>query len=99
MSSKTAERTIEDLKSVADDAEELLKESSGAVNENTKHARDRLMAALESAKETCKKLEAKVVEGAKATDKTIRTHPYESMFVAFGVGVLVGYLITRKSSQ
>jgi ElaB/YqjD/DUF883 family membrane-anchored ribosome-binding protein len=98
MSSAAAEKAIQDLKTVAEDAEELLKESTGTANDKTKLAREKLMAAMETAKETCKKLEAKVVEGAKATDKTIRAHPYESMFVSFGVGVLVGYLITRKSS-
>ncbi len=98
MSSAAAEKAIQDLKNVAEDAEELLKESAGAADDKTKVAREKLMAAMETAKETCKKLEAKVVAGAKATDKTIREHPYESMFISFGVGVLVGYLISRKSS-
>jgi len=36
------------------------------------------------------------VTGAKATDKVIREHPYESIGVAFGVGLLIGVLATRK---
>jgi ElaB/YqjD/DUF883 family membrane-anchored ribosome-binding protein len=38
----------------------------------------------------------KVVAGAKATDETIRTHPYESLAIALGVGVLLGALIHRN---
>src|SRR3954470_3200202 len=38
----------------------------------------------------------KVVTGAKATDATIRTHPYESLAIALGVGVLIGALIRRS---
>jgi ElaB/YqjD/DUF883 family membrane-anchored ribosome-binding protein len=38
----------------------------------------------------------KVVAGARRTDETIRSHPYESLAVALGVGVLVGALIRRR---
>lgn len=98
MSSEAAEQAIQDLKAVAEDAEELLNESAGKVDDKTRLAREKLMAAIDSAKATCKKLEEKAIASAKATDKTIREHPYESMFVAFGVGVLVGFLVTRKSN-
>lgn len=40
----------------------------------------------------------KVVAGARATDETIRSHPYESLAVALGVGVLLGALIRRSNS-
>jgi len=38
----------------------------------------------------------KVVAGARATDETIRSHPYESLAIALGVGVLLGALIRRR---
>ena len=41
-------------------------------------------------------LEEKAAQGARATDEVIRSHPYESLGVAFGVGLLVGSLVTRK---
>jgi ElaB/YqjD/DUF883 family membrane-anchored ribosome-binding protein len=34
-----------------------------------------------------------VAAGAKYTDETIRSHPYESLAIALGVGVLVGALL------
>ena len=34
--------------------------------------------------------------GAKATDRTIRNHPYPSVGIAFGVGLLLGFLSCRR---
>jgi len=59
-------------------------------------ARAKLSAALDSAKETARKLQSKTVAGAKATDKVIREHPYQSIGIAFGVGLLIGVLVNRK---
>lgn len=39
-----------------------------------------------------------VVAGAKYTDDTIRTHPYESIGIALAVGVVVGILIGRRNN-
>jgi len=39
----------------------------------------------------------KVVAGARATDETIRNHPYESLAIALGIGVLLGALIRRSN--
>ena len=84
-----------DLKAVVNDAEDLLKATAGQAGEKVAEVRNRLNAALESAKVTCSKVQDKTVEAAKATDKVIRSHPYESMGVAFGVGLLIGVLVAR----
>ena len=57
--------------------------------------RAKLEAAVEKARAVCERLEQKTVEAAKATDKTIREHPYQSIGIAFGLGVLIGVLVTR----
>ena len=41
-------------------------------------------------------MEEKTIAVAKATDRTIREHPYESIGIAFGLGLLVGVLVARK---
>ena len=51
--------------------------------------------AIEKAKDTCERLEEKTVAAAKTADKAVRTHPYQAMGIAFGVGLLVGVLATR----
>ena len=90
------DRLVSDLKTVTKDAEELLKTVSGEKGNGSHEIRMRLSTAIESAKATYRRLEEKAVAGAKATDKVIREHPYESLGVAFGLGLLVGVLVTRK---
>ena len=90
------EKLTSDLKAVVQDAEELMNATAGQAGAKVSAARSRLSAALESAKATCQRLEEKTVAAAKATDKTIRAHPYESIGIAFGLGLLVGVLVARK---
>ena len=90
------DRLVSDLKTVTKDAEELLKTVSGEKGNGSQEIRMRLSSAIDSAKATYRRMEEKAVAGAKATDKVIRDHPYESLGVAFGLGLLVGVLVTRK---
>jgi ElaB/YqjD/DUF883 family membrane-anchored ribosome-binding protein len=90
------ERLKGDLKAVVRDAEELVKATAGQAGEKVSEVRNRLTVALESAKVTCQRLEEKTVAAAKVTDQTIRQHPYESIGVAFGLGLLVGVLVARR---
>ena len=90
------ERVKEDLHALMRDAEELLKATAGDMSEKAKQARVRLSEALDKAKGTYRQLEEKTVAAARATDKVIRDHPYESIGVAFGVGLLIGVLVARR---
>lgn len=90
------EKVMSDLRTLVHDAEELLRATAGDMSDKAKEARSRLSTALENAKVTCHRLEARTAEVARATDRVIRDHPYESMGLAFGVGVLLGVVIGRK---
>jgi ElaB/YqjD/DUF883 family membrane-anchored ribosome-binding protein len=57
--------------------------------------RAKLENAIEKAQEVCERLQDQTATAAKATDKTIREHPYEAMGVAFGLGLLIGLLVAR----
>jgi ElaB/YqjD/DUF883 family membrane-anchored ribosome-binding protein len=61
--------------------------------------RSRLSAAVDRAKETCGEWREKAVTGAHATDRTIREHPYQSIGIAFAVGLLIGVLVNRRRSD
>jgi ElaB/YqjD/DUF883 family membrane-anchored ribosome-binding protein len=91
-----SEKLIKDFKTLARDAEELLKATADDVGDQAKEARERLAGALDTARDSIEQMEEKVIAGAKIADKTIREHPYESMGVAFGIGLLIGVLVTRK---
>ncbi len=58
--------------------------------------RAKLESAVERAKEVCERVEKKTITAAKATDKTVRAHPYEAIGIAFGMGLLVGLLVMRR---
>ena len=92
----TMSKLMQDFKVVVNDAESLLKASAGELGEKAREARTRLTASLENARGSFHKVEEKAVEGAKVTDKAIREHPYESIGIAFGVGLLIGVLVARK---
>lgn len=63
---------------------------------NTEQLRARLETTLEKAKEACSRLQDQTAAAAKATDKTVREHPYHAIGIAFGVGLLLGVLAGRS---
>jgi ElaB/YqjD/DUF883 family membrane-anchored ribosome-binding protein len=93
---ENSQRLASDLKTAMNEAEEAMRATSGQTGEKASEVRSRLAAALESAKATCHRLEDKTMAAAKATDRVIREHPYESIGVAFGLGLLIGVLVARK---
>jgi ElaB/YqjD/DUF883 family membrane-anchored ribosome-binding protein len=90
------EQLVRDLKAVVRDAEELMKATAGQAGEKLAEVRSRLATALESAKGTCDNLGARTSEAAKATDRCIREHPYQTIGVALGVGLVLGFLLRSK---
>ena len=51
---------------------------------------------IDKAKDVCERLQTQTTAAAKATDKTVREHPYQAIGIAFGVGVLIGVLASRS---
>ncbi len=92
----STEKLLQDLKEVVEDGEELLRAGADELNEQGKAARARLSAALAAAKDTGRKLQEQTIAGARATDRAIREHPYQSIGIAFGVGLLIGVLVNRN---
>lgn len=92
----TIGKLVQDFKVVVHDAESLCKATASDLGDKAREARARLTTSLESAKVNFRKLEDRAAQGARATDQVIRSHPYESLGVAFGVGLLVGLIATRR---
>src|SRR4030095_6302102 len=92
----TMGKLIRDFKVVVHDAESLAKATAGDLGDKVREARARLASSLEAAKANFFQMEEKAIAGAKATDRVIRSHPYESIGVAFGVGLLIGVLVGGK---
>ena len=92
----STEKLLQDLKAIVRDGEQLLKSGAQDLSQRGAVARERLAAALEVAKETRRRLEQRALAGAKATDRLVRDHPYESIGLAFGIGLLFGLLANRS---
>ena len=54
---------------------------------------DKLVTELKS---IIQRAEQKAVDRAKAADRVVRGHPYQTIGIAFGLGLLVGFLAKRK---
>ena len=96
----TMEKLGAGLKELSNDVQEMLQATAGQTGEKMGELRRRLSSAVESAKSTYHRLEEKTIAGAKVADKAIREHPYQSLGigagVAFGVGLLIGVLVSRR---
>ncbi len=87
---------VADLKAVVRDSEQLLAAVADVSGEKAETLRRRLAESLETARETCRKLEGKTKESLQAADVVIRDHPYQSIGIALALGVVVGAVIARK---
>jgi len=51
---------------------------------------------VDELKSMIERAEEKALERAKAADKIIRDHPYQTIGIAFGLGLLIGVLARRR---
>jgi len=77
----------------------LLTATADVAGDKVGEARKRLAAALERGRQIASRVKEKAVAGAKATDKAVHEHPYQAIAVGVGVGLLVGYLLARRSTR
>jgi ElaB/YqjD/DUF883 family membrane-anchored ribosome-binding protein len=83
----------QDLGAAARSGAEAAKGGMNDLAQKGQEAASKLSNALNTAKT---RIQESTTAGAQATDRVIRDHPYESIGIAFGVGVLIGVLINRK---
>ena len=88
------------LRTVVTDAEHLLKLTANEVGEGTAGLRERLQERLEQSKHRLLDLQAAATEKAKAAghaaDDYVHDHPWKSVAIGAGVGLIVGMLIGRR---
>ena len=88
-----SEKLTRDLHDLVEDGEEVLRSGAQRLNEQ---AQAKLSQAVDAAKATGVRLKDTALRGARSTDETIREFPYQSLGIAFGVGVLIGVLVHRR---
>ena len=90
------ERLANELQAIIQDAEALLNATASEKGEKADSARAKMKDALERAKANYSSLEGRALAHAKAADEVIRRHPYETLGVGFGLGLVLGLLLNRR---
>jgi len=81
---------------LADDARALMAATADVGGDKVVEARKRLAAALDSGKQIFGRVREKTVGSAKAADQVVRENPYQTLVIAVGVAVVIGYLLGRR---
>lgn len=86
-------KVLQDVRVLMQDVESLVKEASLRFSAKS---RDELDVALVKMNEARRRLEVQAKKTVEHTAVVVRKHPYESLGVAFGAGVILGLLLGRK---
>lgn len=97
---KSRSRLVQDFSTVLEDAQALLRHAAGDAGKGYADARERLENSVKQARERIGSAEEAVLESAReagrSADGYVRSHPWESIAVGAGVGLLLGMLIARR---
>lgn len=96
---KHTQAITDDMAQLADHARALMAATADVAGEKVEEARKHLSAALESGKKGLGRIEDTAVDGAKVIYKAVRENPYQAIAIAIGVGALITYLSTSRSSR
>jgi ElaB/YqjD/DUF883 family membrane-anchored ribosome-binding protein len=95
-----SEKLVSDMKVLVNDTEELVKATASQAGEKIVDMRHRAQEAVNKLKPQLAKLEAEVVEKAKATvtatNEYVHKNPWTAIGVSAGVGLIIGMLISRR---
>lgn len=89
-----------DMNTLVKDAQELFREAGLTTGQKADELRARGLKMLEAATEKAHDLQVVAVEKGKAaahtTDEFVHEHPWKSIGIAAGVGLVIGMLISRR---
>ncbi len=95
------ERLALDLRTLARDGERLLEATADDLSDQARAARRQLMEAINQVRKTTAEWGERGLAAAQSavrgTDRTVRQYPYQSIGVAFGVGVVIGLFLPRRN--
>lgn len=92
----STDQLTSDLKAVVRDAEDILEAIGDQATGKAAETKARVKEAIKQAKRTCEELEERALGSAKAADRVIRDHPYETVGIALAAGLIIGILFGRK---
>ena len=87
-----------DVNALAEDAHSLMADTRHLAGAKVMEARQRLAAALEGAQAICGCVRQRTIGTVRAADHVLRAHPYQAAGLALGIGLLIGFLLTRPKN-
>lgn len=100
VTSDQRDKLVADLKGVIADAEEMLKLTVGQTGEEAVKLRERLQERLTQTKERLVDVQHAAIERARAAghaaDDYVHQHPWASIGMGAGLGLVIGVLIGRR---
>jgi ElaB/YqjD/DUF883 family membrane-anchored ribosome-binding protein len=92
-------KEIQIAKDIAESARELLAATTDSAEDKVRKARERLGVAVENSREVFDRLSDRASAAARVADGQLRDHPYVPVFVALGLGILLGVVLLTGSSK
>ena len=100
MTTAHRDKLMSDVQVVVADADELMRVTANQTGERFADATARVQARMSQAKEEVARMQESAVARAKAlgqtTDGYVHEHPWTSIGIAAGVGVVAGLLLGRR---
>ncbi|WP_397448484.1 YqjD family protein [Pseudomonas sp. NA-150] len=105
MARKTAAQNVADqikdqafseLQSLIEDSEKLLKDSAALVGEDAETLRAQLSLKLKQALESVTSVRERTQPAVEATENYIGGHPWQTVAISAGFGLVVGLLLGRR---
>ena len=94
------EELLEEFQALVRDTEILLQHSASLVGDQAEELRAQIRDSLGRARTTLKNTEETVVQRGRAavgaTEDYVQTHPWQTIGIAAGIGILIGMLISRR---
>jgi ElaB/YqjD/DUF883 family membrane-anchored ribosome-binding protein len=97
--SKQTQEVRDDINVLAEDARALMAATANVAEEQVVQARQRLAAALKRGQKVYDRVRDEAVAELEATNQTVHEHPYPVIGLAFGAGVVLGCLASRRGSR
>jgi ElaB/YqjD/DUF883 family membrane-anchored ribosome-binding protein len=93
---KEAKRSHHELSDLPSHVQDAIDPGVAALTDGVTQIRKSLADVLVVGKDTLAIVRDRAIIRAKAVDKTIKDNPYPAIGIAFGLGMLLTYLIKRK---
>jgi ElaB/YqjD/DUF883 family membrane-anchored ribosome-binding protein len=102
-SSTSPEELIANIQKLMDEVESIVSHPGEAIANGTGHRladlQEKLSDMTHRVKGAYKTARRNVVNGAHKTDEAIRSHPYQSIAIGVGIGLVVGALLRGRRSD